>query len=338
VSPAGRPSVLQIAAAFAAIYLIWGSTYLAIHFALETLTPFWMAATRFLIAGGLLYAWARLRGGERPRLLHWRSAAIVGGLLLMGGNGGVVWAQQRVPSGLAALLVATVPLWMVLLDGAGRGWRRPATQVLLGVALGLAGVGLLVGPGKFAGAGGADPVGALVLILASLSWATGSLYARRAPLPSSPLLGTAMEMLAGGACLAVAGLVAGEAGRLDLVGASAKSLLAVAYLVLFGSLVGFTAYVWLLRVTRPALVATYAYVNPVVAVLLGWAFAGEEISARTLLAAAIIVGGVVLITTHRTRSRQGAPVSTVGAATEPAPAERQARCEEEEEERKAVAS
>jgi drug/metabolite transporter (DMT)-like permease len=304
VSPAGRPSRLRIAAAFAAVYVIWGSTYLAIHFAIQTLPPFWMAATRFLLAGVVLYVWARLRGAARPTAVHWRSAAIVGGLLLLGGNGGVVWAQQHVPTGLTALLVATVPVWMVLLDGVGRGWRRPATQVLLGIGLGLAGVALLVGPGRFAGGEAIDPRGALVLVLASLCWATGSLYSRRAPLPASPLLGIAMEMVAGGALLALAGALAGESGRLDLAAASPRSLLAVAYLVVFGSLVGFTAYIWLLRVTRPALVATYAYVNPVVAVLLGWAFAGEPLTGRTLLAAAIIVGGVVLITTHRAAPRE----------------------------------
>ncbi|HEV8631542.1 MAG TPA: drug/metabolite exporter YedA [Thermoanaerobaculia bacterium] len=303
MTAAARRSRLKVAAAFAAVYVLWGSTYLAIRFALETLPPFWMASSRFLIAGSLLYVWARRRGAAPPQRLHWRSALIVGGLLLLGGNGGVVWAEQRVPSGLAALLVATVPLWMVMLDGAGRGWRRPATQVLLGVALGLAGVALLVGPGRFAGGRGVDPLGAVVLIAASLSWTAGSLYSRRAPLPASPLLGTAMQMLGGGACLAVAGLVAGEWHRLDLAAASQRSLLAVAYLVVFGSLVGFTAYAWLLRVSTPPLVATYAYVNPVVAVLLGWAFAGEPVTARTLVAAAVIVGAVMLITTHRARPR-----------------------------------
>jgi drug/metabolite transporter (DMT)-like permease len=297
----GRPTRLRVAAAFAAVYVLWGSTYLAIRFALESLPPFWMASSRFLIAGTLLYVWARRRGEPAPTRIHWRSALIVGGLLLMGGNGGVVWAEQRVPSGLAALLVATVPLWMVMLDGAGRGWRRPPVQVLLGIGLGLAGVALLVGPGKFAGGLGVDPLGAGALLLGALCWATGSLYSRRAPLPPSPLLGTAMEMLGGGACLAVAGLVSGEWGRLDLAAATPRSLLAVGYLVVFGSLVGFTAYVWLLRVSTPPLVATYAYVNPVVAVLLGWAFAGEPVTARTLVAAAVIVGAVVLITTYRAR-------------------------------------
>jgi drug/metabolite transporter (DMT)-like permease len=294
-----RPRRWQLVSAFAAVYLVWGSTYLAIKIAIESLPPFWMAASRFLIAGALLYVWARRRGEARPTRVHWRSALIVGGLLLMGGNGGVVYAEQRVPSGLAALLVATAPLWMVMLDGAGRGWRRPPVQVLLGVGLGLAGVALLVGPGRFAGGHGIDPLGAGVLLFAELCWAAGSLYSRRAPLPASPLLGTAMEMLAGGACLLVAGLLAGEWQRLDLAAATPRSLLAVAYLVVFGSLVAFTAYVWLLRVSTPALVATHAYVNPVVAVFLGWAFAAEPVTGRTMLAAAVIVGAVMLIVTYR---------------------------------------
>jgi len=305
------PSRLRVAAAFAAVYVLWGSTYLAIRFTLESLPPFAMAASRFLIAGTLLFAWARWRGAPAPKAVHWRSATIVGVLMLLGGNGGVVWAEQRVPSGLAALLVATVPLWMVMLDGAGRGWRRPPTQVLLGVAAGLAGVAMLVGPGRFAGGHGVDPLGAAVLIFASLCWTAGSLYSRRAALPASPLVATAMEMLGGGAGLAVAGLVAGDWQRLDLAAATPRSLLAVGYLIVFGSLVGFTAYVWLLRVSTPPLVATYAYVNPVVAVVLGWAFAGEPVSARTLIAAAIIVGAVMLITTYRAKP---APAS---AATPP---------------------
>jgi drug/metabolite transporter (DMT)-like permease len=302
VSSGPAPSRAGVVAAFAAVYLLWGSTYLAILFAIETLPPFWMAATRFLTAGGLLYAWARWRGEPAPRPVHWRSATVVGLLLLLGGNGGVVWAEQRVPSGLAALLVATVPLWMVLLDGAGRGWRRPPGQLLFGVGIGLAGVALLVGPGRFAGGHGADPLGAGVLLVASLCWTAGSLYARRAELPTSPFLGTAMQMLGGGAGLLVAGLVAGEGARLDLGAASGRSLAALAYLIVFGSLIGFTAYIWLLRVSTPALVSTYAYVNPVVAVLLGWAFAGEPLTPRTLLAAGVIVGAVVLITTFRSRA------------------------------------
>ena len=307
----------KVVAAFAALYVLWGSTYLAIRFAIETLPPFWMAAARFLTAGTILYAVMRWRGTPVPKPAHWRSAFVVGLLLLLGGNGGVVWAEQRVPSGIAALLVATVPLWMVLLDGAGRGWRLPHPQLLLGIGVGLAGVALLVGPGQTAGGGGVDTTGALVLLVASLSWTAGSLYSRKAELPPSPFLGSAMQMLGGGAGLVVAGLLAGEASRLDLAAASGRSLAALLFLVVFGSLVGFTAYIWLLRVTTPALVSTYAYVNPVVAVLLGWAFAGEPVTARTLLAAAVIVGAVALITTYRARPAAASAPAAPPAAPDP---------------------
>jgi drug/metabolite transporter (DMT)-like permease len=296
-----KPTRSRVLLAFAAVYVIWGSTYLAIRFAIETLPPFLMAGTRFVVAGAVLYAWAVLRGAGRPTARHWRSAAIIGGLLLLGGNGAVVWSEQRVPSGLAALLVCTVPLWMVVVPALRRGGTRPPAQVLAGVALGLTGVALLVGPGRLAGSGGVDPLGALALVTGSLLWSTGSLYARRAPLPAAPLLGAAMEMLCGGALLLVAGLLTGEAARLDLAAVSPRSALALLYLTVFGSLVAFSAYVFLLRATTPARVSTYAFVNPVVAVLLGWAFAGEPVTGRTLIAAAVIVGGVVLITLRRER-------------------------------------
>jgi drug/metabolite transporter (DMT)-like permease len=298
-----RPSRLQVILAFAAVYIIWGSTYLAIRFAIETLPPFVMAGVRFLVAGGALYLWARARGAERPRLVHWRSAAIVGGFLLLGGNGLVVWAELQVPSGLAALLVATTPLWMVLFDGLRRG-ERPSAWVLGGIALGLVGVALLVGPGRVTGlmsGRGADPLGALALLGASLSWATGSIYSRSAPLPASPALGTAMEMLCGGAFLLLLGLLSGQGTQIDLGAVSARSLLAFGYLIVFGSLIGFTAYIWLLGVAPPAIVSTYAFVNPVVAVLLGWALAGEPVSSRTIMAMALIVAAVIVITAYRAR-------------------------------------
>jgi drug/metabolite transporter (DMT)-like permease len=296
-----RATRARVLLAFAAVYLIWGSTYLAIRFAIETLPPFLMAGSRFLAAGTVLYAWARWRGAAAPSRRHWRSAAIVGGLLLLGGNGAVVWSEQRVASGLAALLVCTVPLWMVVLPGFRPGGTRPPATVLGGVALGLAGVALLVGPGRLAGAEGVDPLGALALIAGSFLWSMGSLYARRAPLPAAPLLGTAMEMLCGGALLLVAGLLTGEVARLDPAAVSPRSALALLYLTVFGSLVAFSAYVFLLRATTPARVSTYAFVNPVVAVVLGWAFAGEPVTSRTLLAAAVIVSGVMLITLRRER-------------------------------------
>jgi drug/metabolite transporter (DMT)-like permease len=292
----------RLIAAFAAVYVIWGSTYLAILYAIETLPPFLMAGARFLVAGTVLYGWARLRGVPRPRLVHWRSAAIVGAFLLLGGNGGVVWAEQRVPSGLAALLVATVPLWMVVFESLRPTGVRPGRGVWVGLALGLAGVAFLVGRGELAGGRGADPLGAAVLIMASMSWACGSIYARGARLPESPLLATGMEMLSGGALLTVAGLLTGEWGRLALDQVSPRSLWSLLYLIVMGSLVGFTAYIYLLQKTTPALASTYAFVNPMVAVFLGWALAGEAVTPRTLLAAAVIVTAVVVIITSRSRS------------------------------------
>lgn len=289
-----------LVAAFAAVYVIWGSTYLAIRFAIETLPPLLMAGSRFLVAGGVLYAWMRWRGRTRPEGRHWLGATVVGGLLLLGGNGGVVWAEQTVPSGLAALMVATVPLWMVLIDWWRPGGTKPARIVLLGVVVGLAGMVLLVDLEETRGTA-VHGVGALVLILASLSWATGSLYSRRANLPRSPFLATAMEMIMGGALLTTVGLARGELGTFDPTQVSGRSVGAVAYLIVFGSIIAFTAYIWLLRVVSPAKAGTYAYVNPVVAVALGWALADEPVTGRTLIAAAIIIVAVALITSHRAR-------------------------------------
>lgn len=312
VRAAGPPRA-AVLAAFAAVYLIWGSTYLAILFAIETLPPFLMAATRFLVAGALLYGWMRWRGAERPDARQWRAAVVVGGLLLFGGNGLVVWAEQWVPSGVAALLVATVPFWMVMLEWARPGGARPGAGVLLGLLLGFGGIALLIGPGEWAG-GGVHLPGALALLLASFSWATGSIYSRGAPLPASPLLATSMQMLAGGGLLLAAGTLLGEWGRVELGAVSVRSAAALLYLIVFGSLVGFSAYVWLLRVSTPARVSTYAYVNPVVAVLLGWALAGEALTARVVVAVAVIVGAVAVITTRRARPRVAAHAGAGGRA------------------------
>jgi drug/metabolite transporter (DMT)-like permease len=305
----------KLIAAFAAVYGIWGSTYLAIRYAIETLPPFLMAGTRFLAAGAILYVWARLRERERPRPAHWAAAILVGGLMLFGGNGAVTWATQRIPSGMAALLVATVPLWMVVLDGLRNG-TRISLQVIAGVLLGLAGLAILIGPGQLLGGERADLLGAGVLLVGALSWAVGSLYARGANLPSSRLLATAMEMLGGGALLALAGVLAGELGHLDLDQASTRSLIAVAYLIGFGSLIGFSAYIYLLKATTPARATTYAYVNPVVAVLLGWSLGGEPMSARILVAAAVILTGVVLILRHPAPAPRPAQVTATPAPPE----------------------
>jgi len=299
---------LKIILAFASVYLIWGSTYLAILFAVKTMPPFLMAGLRFLIAGAMMYAWVRWRGAARPTSwIHWRSAAIVGGLLLLGGNGAVVWAEQLVPSGLTALLIATVPLWMVLFNWLRPDGVRPNVWVVVGLGLGFVGLAILVGPGEFTGNGQINLVGAAALIFATISWAIGSIYSRHAPLPTSPFMGTAMEMLAGGALLTLAGTFTGEWTRVDLNQVSLNSWLSFIYLVLFGSLVGFTAYIWLLRVVTPARAATYAYVNPVVAVFLGWALAGEPITAQTLFAAPIILIAVAAITTAQGRTAKSRP-------------------------------
>lgn len=297
-----RAPAAAVWAALVAVWIVWGSTYLAIRVAVETMPPFLMAGTRFLIAGSALYALSVRRGdrlGDRPGGAQWRAAFIVGAALLLGGNGLVSWAEQRVASGIASLLVATVPLWMALLDRVVFG-RRLSLVAVLGLAIGFAGLAVLVQP---SGSGRIDPLGAVALVAASLSWAAGSLYARRAPLPSRPLVGTGMQMLAGGLLLVLVGAATGELGRVHLFGISVASMLGLGYLVVFGSWVGFSAYVWLLRVTRTSLVSTYAYVNPVVAVFLGWLFLAEPITARTLLAGGVIVVAVALIVTARPARR-----------------------------------
>ena len=288
----------QIIAAFASIYLVWGSTYLAIRYAVETIPPFVMGGTRFLISGLMLYAWSRSRGAARPTRVQWRNATIAGAFLLLGGNGGVVWAEQTVPSGLTALLVSILPFWLVIIEWARPPRRRPNTAVLIGLVVGFIGIIVLVGPGKIGG-NGVSIVGAVVLILASLSWAIGSFWSRDADMPDSGLLTTGMEMLGGGLLLFLAGVVTGELRGFDVGAVSTASWIGWVYLIVFGSLIGFTSYIWLLDKVSPARLGTYAYVNPLVAVILGWAIAGETLTLRTGIAAAIVICAVALITTAR---------------------------------------
>jgi drug/metabolite transporter (DMT)-like permease len=295
----GHASRAQIVAAFASIYVIWGSTYLAIRYAVETIPPFIMGGVRFLISGAMLYLWARSRGAPKPTRLHWRNAIIAGGFLLLGGNGAVVWAEQFVPSGLTALLVSILPFWLVIIEWIRPPRRRPSAAVLVGLVLGFVGIIVLVGPSDVGGHGDVMPLGALVLILGSLSWAIGSFWSRDAQLPESGLLTTGMEMIGGGVLLLVVGTLAGEFSRLDIHGISNASAFGLLYLITFGSMLGFTSYIWLLDKVSPARLGTYAYVNPIVAVLLGWAIAGERLSIRTGVAAAIVICAVALITTAR---------------------------------------
>jgi drug/metabolite transporter (DMT)-like permease len=289
----------QILAAFASIYLIWGSTYLAIRYAVQTIPPFLMGGIRFLVSGAMLYAWARYRGADRPTRIHWRNAVIAGGFLLLGGNGAVVWAEQFVPSGLTALLVSILPFWLVIIEWIRPPRTRPHGAVLVGLILGFIGIIVLVGPANLGGHGDMRPIGALVLILGSLSWAIGSFYSRDAELPKSGLLTTGMEMLGGGALLLIVATLSGELSQFDIHRISRPSAIGLIYLITFGSLIGFTSYIWLLDKVSPARLGTYAYVNPVVAVILGWAIAGERLSPRTVIAAAIVICAVALITTAR---------------------------------------
>jgi drug/metabolite transporter (DMT)-like permease len=298
-----KPSRLNIVAAFAAIYLIWGSTYLAIRFAIETLPPFLMTGIRFVAAGSAMYTWFRLRGVAPPRRSQWLAAALVGVLMLLFGVGGVSWAEQRIPSGVAALIVAVGPLSMVLVDWLFFNGERPDIRVFAGILLGFVGVALLIGPQHVAGTGRVDPVGVAVILFGTITWSFGSLYSRGDQLPASPGLATGMEMLAGGAALLVVALGLGEWEMLFVNRISLRSFLALVYLAMFGSIIALSAYLWLLKWVSPARVVTHAYVNPVVAVLLGWALAGEPLNARTLAASVVIIAAVFVITSRRERRR-----------------------------------
>lgn len=299
---------LGILGAFLAVYLIWGSTYLAIKYAVETMPPFLMASARWLLAGAVLYGVRRASGDARPTARHWLSAAIIGIALVVGGNGLVSWAQQWVPSSLAALLIAIVPLWITLI-----AWAKtkvaPTVRAASGILLGLAGVALLFGPAVVAGLQGSISffLGTVAILIATISWASGSMYSRGAKTHPSILCGASMQMLAGGAALAIIGLASGEAARVDLGGVAARSWWSFAFLVVLGSIVAYSAYVWLLREVRAELVATYAFVNPVVAVLLGTLIAREPFGPLTLAASALIVLGVALVVTGGRRATPPQP-------------------------------
>jgi drug/metabolite transporter (DMT)-like permease len=296
---------LAVLGAFAVVYVVWGSTYLAIRLGLETLPPFLMAGVRFVIAGSLMAGWAVARGAGRPGWRHWRSAGITGVLLLAVGNGGVTWAEQSIPSGLTALLVASEPLWLVLVAWGWYGGLRPGVRTAAGLALGLASVGMLIRTGGGAeggalvatGATGGMLVGSLAVLVSCVAWAFGSLSLRDAERPDSGVLFTGMQMLVGGIVLVGLGLVCGEAHRVDLEAVTSTSVLSVVYLIVFGSILAYSAYTWLIDRVSPAMLSTYAYVNPVVAVLLGWAVAREPITPAAWVAMTVIVASVALVST-----------------------------------------
>jgi len=293
-------NLVLLIAAFAAVYIFWGSTYLAIKYAIETLPPFLMAGSRFIVAGSILYVWARLsKDYEKPSFKHWRTSFIVGTLLLLGGNGGVVLAQHYISSSLAALLVATEPVWIVLLSWLWLKGTRPNWKVALGLLIGFLGVYLLIGgQGNSETSGNGQILGAFFVIAGAFSWALGSIYGLRATTPKSSALTAGMQMLSGGLVLTLVGSLKGEWTNFNVADVSASSWFAVVYLMIFGSIIGFTAYSWLLKNAEPAMVATYAYVNPVIAVFLGWLIAGETFTSQMLIGAGVIVSSVVLITSH----------------------------------------
>jgi drug/metabolite transporter (DMT)-like permease len=286
----------RVLLAFAAVYIVWGSTYLAIRYAVETIPPYMLGGIRFIIAGAILYAVAAWRGASRPTWAELRAAAITGTLMLALGNGAVNWAETSVPSGIVALMVSTVPLWMVLVDWARPNGRRPHRLVFVGLALGLVGMLVLVGPGVFVGSGHVPAAGAIILMVGSLSWAVGSIITRQSARPKSPLMATAVQMIAGGIAFFVIAVMLGEQHGVSFAAVSGRSALAALYLTLVGSLVAFTAYIYLLGAVSAAKASTYAYVNPVIAVVLGWLFANEPLGPRTVIAAAIILTGVAIIT------------------------------------------
>lgn len=299
-----QPPRSLVLLAFAIIYVVWGSTYLAIRLGVETIPAFFSASARFLVAGVLLMAFLALRGAKLPTRAQWKHSAVTGLLLLLGGNGLVVWAEQSLSSGLAALLVALAPVWFALLDWARPGGQRPAFKTVVGIAIGFLGVILLIKGSHGAEVHSFSFPGAVAVIFAGISWAAGSLYAKHSTAGGSPWMNASAQMIVGGGGLMLASIVAGEPARIHGSAFSIRSILALAYLVIFGSWIAFSAYVWLLRVTTPSRVSTYAYVNPVIAVFLGWAVLDEVVTPRMLWGAIVILVGILIITL---------PQSTFGA-------------------------
>lgn len=303
VASSPPPSRTALVLAFASIYLIWGSTYLGIRIAVETMPPFLMAAARFLLAGGILFAFLKLRGAPWPTRHQWIANAIIGTFLLLGGNGLVVWAEQFVPSGITALLIGAGPLFIVLTEWAWPGGLRPSLVTIGALLLGFAGVTWLAAPWESAAPGAVPLRGILAILGACVFWSFGSIYSRHAKHGATPFVAASLQMLGGGAALILVALLHGDFAQLDTSAISARSWTAFAYLVGIGSLIGFSTFVWLMKHSTPARVSTYAYVNPIVAVFLGWLILAEPITHRTLVAAAIIVAAVAIITTEKSRAK-----------------------------------
>ncbi len=289
-----KPSRASILVGFASIYVIWGSTYLAIRLGVESIPPFLMAAVRFLIAGVAFMVWATYRGARRPTAMHWVTTCVIGTLMAAGGNGMVTWAMQTVQSGLAALLVSMVPFWVVLIDWLKPGGQRPAGRIVLGVVLGFVGVALLIDPADVSGGRQIALVGAAAIVVGSILWAGGSVYSRHAPQPSSQALSSGMQMFGGGMVLLVLSAGSGELSRFEWASISTVALMGWAYVIVLGS-VAYGSYLWLMKASTPAKVATYAYVNPVIALFLGYVLADESLSVWTLGCSALIIVAVLIV-------------------------------------------
>ena len=295
------PTRTALVLAFAAIYLIWGSTYLGIRVAVESMPPFLMAGARFLIAGSLLFAFLKLRGAPWPTARQWRANAVIGTFLLLGGNGAVVWAEQFLPSGLTALLIGVGPLFIVLTEWAWPGGTRPGAVTSFALLLGFAGVTWLAAPWENSAHGGLHLGAVAAILLGCASWGVGSIYSRHAKHGADPFLASSLQMLGGGAALLLVALPHGDFVALNFSAITPRAWGAFAYLIAAGSLVGFSTFVWLIKHSTPARVATYAYVNPIVAVFLGWLLLAEPIGPRTLVATAIIITAVAIITVQKTK-------------------------------------
>jgi drug/metabolite transporter (DMT)-like permease len=317
---AKTPTKAALIVGFITIYIIWGSTYLGIKVAVETLPPFLMAATRFLVAGALVTGWIAATKGFKATRRQWFDNAIIGALLLLGGNGMVSWSEQRIPSGIATLIVSLGPLFIVLLDWAVKVFSsdksqgtKPTWATFVGLGLGIGGLGLLVGPNLNAGTSHLDGWSVAGLVFACFSWSAGSIYTRYARTPAEPFTASAMQMLCGSGWLFIVSLLMGEPSHFTMAAISNRSLFAWSYLVVAGSLVGFTTFVWLMKHSTPARVSTYAYVNPIVAVFLGWLIAREPVGPRMFAAAAIIIAGVAIITAaknKKVRAPAAPPISS----------------------------
>jgi drug/metabolite transporter (DMT)-like permease len=296
------PSRTSIVLAFAAIYLIWGSTYLGIRVAIETMPPFLMAGMRFAIAGSVLFLVLLVRNPSWPTSVQWRDQAVIGVLLLLGGNAVVSWAELHTPSGITPLILGASPVVLMAMDWIRPGGKRPTKPVAIGMAVGIVGIVLLLGPGGIPAGYRPRPIDIAALFFSSVSWWIGSLYSKHSKSRTPPLMAAAMQMLIGSSSMLLTGWLLGESGRLHFASVSPRSWLALGYLVVVGSIIAFPVYVWLLEHSTPAKVSTYAYVNPVVALILGWAILGEPLNLRIFAAASVIIGAVVIITIGKTRT------------------------------------